>query len=138
MAKKQQESGPGTFTLGSLNFFTGGLTVTDGTLVLNRGGTYSGGLTVSGGTLQVPNVDGLFGNNTSIALGGTLEYFQPPVSRPIPTQQNAFNIYPFNSGDIVQVLWCDGSVRSLSTTISVPAWSAAVTPNGGEVDTVVD
>src|SRR5262249_57614405 len=35
-----------------------------------------------------------FGNNT-------VEYFQPPVPRPIPSQQNAFNIYPFNSGNVV-------------------------------------
>jgi prepilin-type N-terminal cleavage/methylation domain-containing protein len=65
-------------------------------------------------------------------FGGTVEYFQPPVRRPIPTQQNAFNIYPFNSGDIVLVLLCDGSVRSITTQISVPVWSAAVTPNAGE------
>jgi hypothetical protein len=27
---------------------------------------------------------------------------------------------------------CDGSVRTISTTISVRAWSAAVTPAGAE------
>jgi prepilin-type N-terminal cleavage/methylation domain-containing protein len=61
------------------------------------------------------------------------EYFQPPVARPIPAQQNAFNIYPLNAGNVVQALLCDGSVRTISTSVSVPAWSAAVTPNGGEV-----
>jgi hypothetical protein len=65
-------------------------------------------------------------------FGGTIEYFQPPVPRPIPSQQNVFNIYPFNSGGVVQALLCDGSVRSISTSISVQAWSAAVTPSGGE------
>jgi prepilin-type N-terminal cleavage/methylation domain-containing protein len=69
-------------------------------------------------------------------FGGTVEYFQPPVVRPIPTQQNAFNIYPFNSGNIVLGLMCDGSVRNLTTSVSVRAWSAAVTPNGGEVDSL--
>jgi prepilin-type N-terminal cleavage/methylation domain-containing protein len=66
-------------------------------------------------------------------FGGTTEYFQPPVPRPIPSQQNAFNIYPFNAGNFVESLLMDGSVRTIGTGISIPAWSAAVTPNGGEV-----
>jgi prepilin-type N-terminal cleavage/methylation domain-containing protein len=61
------------------------------------------------------------------------EYFQPPLPRPIPSQQNVFNIYPFNSGGFIQGLMCDGSVRSITTSVSVQAWSAAVTPTGGEV-----
>jgi type II secretory pathway pseudopilin PulG len=65
-------------------------------------------------------------------FGGAVEYFQPPTVRPIPSQQNAFNIYPFNAGNLVQALMCDGSVRRITTSVSVPAWSAAVTPNGGE------
>jgi prepilin-type N-terminal cleavage/methylation domain-containing protein len=64
--------------------------------------------------------------------GDPNEYFQPPVNRLIPSQQNTYNIYPFNSGNIVQGLLCDGSVRTFSTSISVPVWSAAVTPAGGE------
>jgi hypothetical protein len=63
---------------------------------------------------------------------GTGEFFQPPVPRPIPAQQNLYNIYPFNAGDLVQAVMCDGSVRGITTAISVQAWSAAVTPNGGE------
>src|SRR5262249_44528265 len=55
-------------------------------------------------------------------FGSNIEYFQPPVPRPIPSQQNCFNIYPFNSGNVVQALLCDGSVRKISTSISVPAW----------------
>jgi hypothetical protein len=66
-----------------------------------------------------------FGNNK-------VEYFQPPVPTPIPSQQNSFNIYPFNSGSVVLALMCDGSVHPISTSVSVVAWSAAVTPNGGE------
>jgi prepilin-type N-terminal cleavage/methylation domain-containing protein len=60
------------------------------------------------------------------------EYFQPPVPRPIPSQQNAFNIYPFNAGSVSQALMCDGSVRRITVSVSVQAWSAAVTPDGGE------
>jgi prepilin-type processing-associated H-X9-DG protein len=60
-----------------------------------------------------------------------IEYFQPPVPRPVANQQDAWNIYPINAGG-VQVLMCDGSVRTVTTTVSVPAWSAGITPNGGE------
>ncbi|HTK77310.1 MAG TPA: DUF1559 domain-containing protein [Gemmataceae bacterium] len=59
------------------------------------------------------------------------EYFHPPVARPVPTQQNAYNIYPMNAGG-VQVLMCDGSVRTVTTNISLRSWSAMVTPAGGE------
>jgi prepilin-type N-terminal cleavage/methylation domain-containing protein len=59
------------------------------------------------------------------------EYYQPPQQRLVPSQQDVHNIYAFNSGG-VQALLCDGSVRVISTGISVPAWSAAVTPRGGE------
>lgn len=67
-----------------------------------------------------------------------IEYFHPPVPRPILTQQNAFNIYPFNAGNVVQALNCDGSVRKITTSISVPVWSALVTHNGDEVATLPD
>jgi prepilin-type N-terminal cleavage/methylation domain-containing protein len=64
--------------------------------------------------------------------GDGLEYYQPPQPRLVPSQQQAYNIYPYNAGG-VQALLCDGSVRLITTSISIPAWSAAVTPNGGEV-----
>jgi prepilin-type N-terminal cleavage/methylation domain-containing protein len=96
------------------------------------------GVAFFGCTCKIPNVtydakDGEWwqGNCRTVA-GSAIEYFQPPVPAPIPSQQNAFNIYPFNSGGVVQVLMCDGSVRGITTSISVQAWSAAVTPNGGE------
>ena len=60
------------------------------------------------------------------------EYFQPPVPRVVPEQQNAWNIYPFNGGGVLLALLCDGSVRTIASTISIPAWSAAVTPTGGD------
>lgn len=56
------------------------------------------------------------------------ETFQPPRRRLIRTQQNGFNIYPMHPGGSVQVLLMDGSVRGITTSISIPAWSAAVTP----------
>jgi prepilin-type N-terminal cleavage/methylation domain-containing protein/prepilin-type processing-associated H-X9-DG protein len=59
------------------------------------------------------------------------EYFQPPVPRLPPAQQNAYNIYPFNAGG-AQVLMCDGSVRTVNTSIAVLPWSAMVTPSSGE------
>ena len=67
----------------------------------------------------------------SVVADRTVDVGAPPVPRPIPTQQDAWNIYPMNAGG-VQVLMCDGSVRTVSTTVSVRAWSAAVTPNAGE------
>jgi prepilin-type N-terminal cleavage/methylation domain-containing protein len=70
--------------------------------------------------------------NCKLVKGDPNEYFQPPQPRPIRSQQSAWNIYPFNAGG-VQCLMCDGSVRTLTTTVTVQAWSAAVTPAGGEV-----
>jgi hypothetical protein len=65
------------------------------------------------------------------------EFFKPPSpSLLIPSQQSAYDIYPFNSGGIVQALMCDSSVRSIPPGVSVQAWSAAVTPNGGEPTTL--
>jgi prepilin-type N-terminal cleavage/methylation domain-containing protein len=68
-------------------------------------------------------------------LNGTtypVEYFKPPSAvRLTPAQQSAYDIYPFNPGG-VQALMCDGSVRMIGSSISVQAWSAGVTPNGGE------
>jgi hypothetical protein len=62
---------------------------------------------------------------------GNVEYYNPPKQRPIPSQQIIYNIYAFNSGGS-QGLMCDGSVRMFTTSVAVPAWSAAVTPAGGE------
>jgi prepilin-type N-terminal cleavage/methylation domain-containing protein len=67
-----------------------------------------------------------------VISGDPREYFQPPSPyRLPPVQQSAWNIYPFNTGG-VQALMCDGSVRLIGTQVSISAWSAAVTPNGGE------
>jgi prepilin-type N-terminal cleavage/methylation domain-containing protein len=73
--------------------------------------------------------------NCVMVTGDPREYFQPPQPRPIPAQQQAFNIYPYNVAG-TQALMCDGSVRLITTSVSVQAWSAAVTPNGGEVNSL--
>jgi prepilin-type N-terminal cleavage/methylation domain-containing protein len=65
-------------------------------------------------------------------FGTTTEYFLGPTRRLIPQQQSAYSIYPMSAGGI-QALMMDGSVRGITTSVNVAAWSAAVTPNGGEV-----
>jgi prepilin-type processing-associated H-X9-DG protein len=64
---------------------------------------------------------------------GAPEFFHPLRRRLVPAQQNVYTIYPYHSSG-AQVLLCDGSVRNMSTNISVQAWSAAITPAGGEVN----
>jgi prepilin-type N-terminal cleavage/methylation domain-containing protein len=64
-----------------------------------------------------------------------VEYHQPPRPRRPRNQQHWANIYPITSGG-VQCLMGDGSVRNISPSVSPVAWSAAVTPNGGEVATL--
>jgi len=59
------------------------------------------------------------------------EFFQPPRRRLVRAQQNFHNLYPMSAAG-VQILMGDGAVRTVSTSVSIPAWSAAVTPNGGE------
>jgi prepilin-type N-terminal cleavage/methylation domain-containing protein len=59
------------------------------------------------------------------------EYFQPPSRPLIPSQQQGYNIYPFTAAGTAALL-CDGSVRNITPSISVLAWSAAVTHNGRE------
>jgi hypothetical protein len=59
------------------------------------------------------------------------QYFQPPRRRLVPSQQNFHNIYEMSPGGPLGLMG-DGSVRSFPSSISIQAWSAAVTPNGGE------
>ncbi len=59
------------------------------------------------------------------------ETYQPPRRRLIPSQMNAYNLYPMSAAG-VQVAMADGSVRNVTTSVSVNAWSAAITPDGGE------
>ncbi|HXG12327.1 MAG TPA: DUF1559 domain-containing protein [Gemmataceae bacterium] len=59
------------------------------------------------------------------------EYFHPPSRWLVREQQHWSNIYPYHSSG-TQALMGDGSVRLIRQGISIQAWSAAVTPNGGE------
>src|SRR5262249_32008394 len=69
--------------------------------------------------------------------GSAFETFKPPSpSLLVPSEQSVYDIYPFNSGGIVQVLMCDSSVRTIPPGISVQSWSAGVTPRGGETATL--
>jgi prepilin-type N-terminal cleavage/methylation domain-containing protein len=65
-------------------------------------------------------------------MGYPNQYFLPPQQMPPASQQNGYVIYAFNTGGS-ETLMCDGSVRLVTTNVSVQAWSAAVTPKGGEV-----
>jgi prepilin-type N-terminal cleavage/methylation domain-containing protein len=64
--------------------------------------------------------------------GDNTEYFQPPRPSTIRSQQQWANIYSFSAG-ISQGAMLDGSVRTIRNSLSIPTWSAMVTPNGGEV-----
>jgi prepilin-type N-terminal cleavage/methylation domain-containing protein len=60
------------------------------------------------------------------------EVFHTPRPRRPRNQQKYFNLYPLSSSGY-QALMGDGSVRSIQPTIDIIAWSAAITPDGGEV-----
>src|SRR5262245_1383682 len=66
------------------------------------------------------------------SFSGSPEYFHPPRPRLVRSQQNFYTIYSFNGSGSVQGVMCDGSVRNISTNVSIPAWSAAVTASGDE------
>lgn len=66
-------AGSGAITLSSANTYTGGTTLTAGTLVLTGASSAMvGGVTVSGGTLRVGN-DAAIGTGTLTVNGGTLD-----------------------------------------------------------------
>lgn len=64
------------------------------------------------------------------------EYFQTPRPLRPRDQQLVWNIYPIHTGGVLNCVWGDGSVRSVSNSIDIGAWSASITPDGGEVDQI--
>lgn len=68
--------------------------------------------------------------------GITREFFQPPRPRRPRDQQLVWNIYPIHAGGIVNSVFGDGSVRGVSNNVDIFVWSAIVTPDGGEVETL--
>ena len=84
-----------------------------------------------------PNEDGQWwggadGSCKFVVNGVVNQYFNPPRPRRPLNQQSWYNLYPINAAGN-QALMGDGSVRLINTSVSIAAWSAAVTPNGGEV-----
>ena len=58
--------------------------------------------------------------------------FPPPQVQPAIGQCNPFGPNTAHASG-VQVAMCDGSVRTVSPSVSQATWAAANTPNGGEV-----
>jgi len=83
-------------------------------------------------TWDVPGGQWWLGNCRLDAPKDNNEYFLPPQNPLVPTQASVYVIYPFNASGTVQVVMMDGSVRGIVPTISTQAWSAAITPHGGE------
>ncbi len=70
--------------------------------------------------------------------GVTKDYYQPPSRNLVPAQQSVWNIYPLHSGGLSNAVFGDGSVRGINNNIDTAAWSAFVTPNGGEVNSSLE
>lgn len=77
---------------------------------------------------------GQYRGNCRFATNGP-EFFLGPRRRLAPNQQSVFTIYNMSAGG-TQGLMGDGSVRNFTSAVNVQAWSAAVTPAGGEVATL--
>lgn len=68
--------------------------------------------------------------------GTPREFFQPPRPKRPRIQQLVWNLYPIHTGGQLNGVFGDDSVRSVSNNIDVFVWSAIVTPNGGEVESI--
>jgi prepilin-type N-terminal cleavage/methylation domain-containing protein len=117
--------------------------------IVNGGGSQQQGVNMWASTDVGPEGQPIFGTNCNDPTatwddeygqwwGGSCKFnnsqfesHQPPRRRLVPAQQNVYNIYPMSSGGVLVAL-CDGSVRNVTTSVSIAAWSAAVTSDGGE------
>lgn len=88
------KTGPGALTLAALNFYTGGTTINEGSLILNTAnttsgaGTLTGPVTVNGGSLRL-SVNGALGSATGsrvteITLNGGLMEFTTTTNHSVP------------------------------------------------------
>jgi prepilin-type N-terminal cleavage/methylation domain-containing protein len=138
VVEKYKVTGTGTYVYHDWGL-TGGTSSNGGVQMWATTDSPQNGIPVIGTTCNNPNNPGdPYGEwwlNDCLYPGQTYLRFQPPRPRLIPSQQNFYNIYPMGAAG-VQVLMCDGSVRGISTSISVEAWSAGITPNGGEAISV--
>jgi len=118
--------------------------------IVNASGSQQQGINMWASTDSPPEGLGFFGTNCNDPTqtwddeygqwwlgnckfsGQLYETFQTPRRRLIPSQQNHYVIYNMSSGG-VQVAMFDGSVRNVTTSVSLAAWSAAITDDGGEV-----
>ena len=85
-------------------------------------------------TVTWDNESGQWWLDTSckFTVGGvTQEFYQTPRPLRPPSQQAWYNVYAWRAGGLMALMG-DGSVRTVNTNVSVQAWSAAVTPDGGE------
>jgi prepilin-type N-terminal cleavage/methylation domain-containing protein len=78
---------------------------------------------------------GRWGRNDCRYPSQPFETFLPPKRRLVPANQSHMSIYAMSAAG-TQSLMGDGAVRTITPTVSVAAWSAAVTPAGGEVATL--
>jgi prepilin-type N-terminal cleavage/methylation domain-containing protein len=100
------------------------------------------GLPIFGHTCNNPNstADDIYGQwgRDNCSYSGGPESFHPPQRRLVRDQQNFYTIYSFNGSNSVQATMVDGSVRNISTNVSIPAWSAAVTANAEDPLSALD
>ncbi|MBO0699208.1 MAG: DUF1559 domain-containing protein [Zavarzinella sp.] len=85
-----------------------------------------------GGFFWNTNGPGNLPGCTQTVNGVTAEFFHTPRPRRPRSEQLFYNLYPLSASGY-QALMGDGSVRNITPNVDLAAWSAAVTPDGGEV-----
>jgi prepilin-type N-terminal cleavage/methylation domain-containing protein len=118
----------GTYTsrYGTWNSTTGNQSYTVSyNIKYNSGQTYSGSYSQGGGYQPLPSFN---------LVGGKTFQIQPaPNSYTYPNGGCDGTVPQALGAGALQVLLADGSVRGVNAGVSPATWSAALTPNGGEV-----
>jgi len=112
-------------------------TIKDGTsntmmLAERRAACQGGGTLVMHGDWSMPYYCPTFGYRVNAMDTGNVQSL-PPESQPTDTTCTYGRPTAFYSGGVSQVAMCDGSVRTVNGSISVPTWQAALTPQGREI-----